>query len=173
MKKIISFVLCIIILTCFSACSFTNSTSNSSTSTDSSTSSTENYGRYFDDECPIRVHAKYYTSDQTISITHTNESTKTIAAVKYLIVVYNVYGEELKQYGYGSSSVIATYDDFDTRPSSQNTGDWALKGFNDGKSVCIYVYSVYFTDGTEYGNRNLSTNTIKQFAPKTSVYGSR
>ena len=123
-------------------------------------------------ECPVSVSVDYYTSSQNIRITAHNQTEKSIRAVKYLIVVYDVYGEVLKKYGYGSSAVSATYDDREISPqsvqtsASSGTGGWNLSGFSNGKSVDIYVYSVYFSDGSEWGNKDMSAEDIKDQAPK-------
>lgn len=136
-----------------------------------SNNNTENNSRYFNGSCPINISVVYYTSDQTLSITHTNKGGKTIEAIKYLIVVYDAYGDELKKNGYGASALILTYDEWGTRPGGRNTGDWKLQGFSRGKSIDIYIYSVLFADNTEYGNRNLSVSDIKSYAPKEHVVG--
>jgi len=148
--------------------------SNASNNTDNnqgSNDNSENNSRYFIEPCPISISVMYFTSDQTLSITHTNQSGKTIAAIKYLIVVYDAYGEELKKYGYGASALTATYDNWNTSPGGRNTGDWKLNGFDSGKSIDIYIYSVLFTDNTEYGNKNLTVSDIKNYAPKNHIAG--
>lgn len=132
----------------------------------------ENSGRYFAGPCPISLsNIQYFTKSQTLSITHKNQSDKTILAIKYLLVIYDVYGKELKKYGYGSSVLTATYDDWATNPGDFYTGGWKLNGFTGGKQLDIYIYSVLFTDHTEYGNRNLSVGDIKSYAPKEHVIG--
>lgn len=132
----------------------------------------ENSGRYFAEPCPISLsNIQYFTKSQTLSITHKNQSDKTILAIKYLLVIYDVYGKELKKYGYGSSVLTATYDDWATNPGDFYTGGWKLNGFTGGKQLDIYIYSVLFTDHTEYGNRNLSVGDIKSYAPKEHVMG--
>ena len=128
-------------------------------------------------ECPVSVSVDYYTSSQNIRITAHNQTEKSIRAVKYLIVVYDVYGEVLKKYGYGSSAVSATYDDREISPKSvqtsdsSGTGGWNLSGFGNGKSVDIYVYSVYFSDGSEWGNKDMAAEDIKDQAPKFHGFG--
>lgn len=149
-----------------------NNVSNDNTeNNEGSNNNTENNSHYFNEPCPISISVMYFTSDQTLSITHTNQSGKTIAAIKYLIVVYDAYGEELKKYGYGVSALTATYDNWNTSPGGRNTGDWKLNGFDSGKSIDIYIYSVLFTDNTEYGNKNLTVSDIKSYAPKNHIVG--
>lgn len=143
---------------------------SSNNNTDSNENQTD-YSYLFYGSCPISIRVMYFTSDQTLSITHTNQSGKTITAIKYLIIVYDAYGEELKKYGYGASALTATYDNWNTSPGGRNTGDWKLNGFDSGKSIDIYIYSVLFTDNTEYGYRNLTVNDIKSYAPKNHIVG--
>ena len=78
----------------------------------------------------------------------------------------------LQKYDYGASSLTATYDKFSISPGSKGLGEWELSGFSDGKSVDIYVFSVLYDDNTEWGNKDLSVNDIKKYAPKTHVMGS-
>ena len=133
--------------------------------------SAPNYSNLFAGTCPINMQVTYYTSDQTVSIRQTNNSDKTIVTIKYLIVVYNAYGEVLQSYGYGASALTATYDDFHISPGSSYTEDWRLDGFSDGKKIDVYVYSVLYSDNTEWGSHSLDVNTIKECAPKMSVTG--
>ena len=125
----------------------------------------------FEDPCPVKINVRYYTSDQTLSIRQDNQSSKTIVAIKYLIIVYDVYGEVLRRYGNGAYFVSATYDDFNIRAGNSSTGDWRLSGYSKGKTLNIYVYSVYFSDQTEWGNRDSNVEDIKKYAPKTLVIG--
>lgn len=142
--------------------------------TDKDTESDKNdpdYSSLFAGACPVKINATYYTSDQTLSIRQTNQGGKTIVAIKYLIVVYDAYGEILQKYGYGASALTATYDKFNINSGVSYTGDWKLNGFSDGKSLDIYVYSVYYSDNTEWGNHDLNVTDIKKYAPKTHVTG--
>ena len=129
------------------------------------------YSSLFAGTCPIKINATYYTSDQTLSIRQTNQGGKTIVAIKYLIVVYDAYGEILQKYGYGASALTATYDKFNINSGVSYTEDWKLNGFSDGKSLDIYIYSVYYADNTEWGNHDLNVTDIKKYAPKTHVTG--
>ncbi len=139
---------------------------------DTSPDGNENdYSSLFAGICPVEIHVTYYTLGQTLTIKQTNQGGKTIAAIKYLIVVYNIYGEILQQYGYGASALTATYDNLNINPGGNCTGDWELRGFSDGKSLDIYIYSVYYTDNTEWGSHNLSVTDIKNYAPKIHVTG--
>ena len=131
----------------------------------------ENYSHLFTGSCPVNINATYYTSDQTLSIKQTNQSGKTIVAIKYLIIVYDAYGDVLQQYGYGASSLTATYDKFNINTGVSNTGDWKLNGFSDGKALDIYMFSVYYSDNTEWGSHDLAVSDIKTYAPKTHVIG--
>lgn len=135
------------------------------------TNNKEKYENIFSGGCPVNVNATYRTSSQVLSIRANNQSKKTIVAIKYLIVVYDVYGEVLQKYDYGASSLTATYDKFSINPGSERLGEWELSGFSDGKSVDIYVFSVLYDDNTEWGSKDLSVTDIKNYAPKTHVTG--
>ena len=148
----------------------TNTETGTNTNINSNTSQQTNYSSLFVN-CPISIRVSYYTSDQTLSITATNNGDKTISAIKYLIVVYDVYGNTLNQYGYGSFALTATYDKFNIYSEKSATGDWRLNGFSDGKSLDIYIYSVYYSDNTEWGSRELSTANIIKYAPKIHTEG--
>ena len=174
MKKFISILLLILTLSMMlSSCNLlqTNTQTATNTNTDSNIVQKEDYSNLFIN-CPISIRASYYTSDQTLTITATNNGNKTISAIKYLIVVYDVYGNTLKQYGYGSSALTATYDKFNINSGSNGIGDWKLNGFSNGKSLDIYIYSVYYSDGKEWGSRDLTISDIINFAPKEYIFGS-
>lgn len=136
------------------------------------TNNEEKYEHLFTGDCPVSINATYHTSSQVLSIRAYNQSEKTIVAIKYLIVVYDVYGEVLQKYGYGASSLTATYDKFSIKPNSGRSGEWELRGFSDGKSVDVYVFSVLYEDNTEWGSKDLTVADVKKYAPKTHVTGS-
>ena len=174
MKKFISLLLLVLtLLIMLTSCNILqgNTETITNTNTDSNTIHKEDYSNLFVD-CPISIKASYYTSDQTLTITATNNGNKTISAIKYLIVVYDVYGNTLKQYGYGSSALTATYDKFNINSGKNGIGDWKLNGFSNGKSLDIYIYSVYYSDGKEWGSRDLTIADVVNFAPKSHIFGS-
>ena len=136
-----------------------------------SNNSEEDYSYLFSSPCPIDIGVKYHTSSQHLYITATNNSGKPIKAIKYLLIVYDVYGNVLKKYDYGATEVSATYDDHDISSYGSATGGWTLNGFSDGKSLDIYIYNVYYSDGSDWGSRELTVDDIKTYAPKIHKEG--
>ena len=121
----------------------------------------------FLNECPISISASMY--DNIIGFPELkcnikNNSDKEILAVQLYFVPKNVYGEE-------SDSIFSQNElQYDT-PISANGTDTAVWQMLDQsvKSGDLYIYSVYFSDGTEWGNRNASKSEIKKHAMRMNV----
>lgn len=89
------------------------------------------------------------------------EAGKTISALKFYVTFYNVYGEEIK-------SLQAKNYYLADRPYEQKFTFPFLSG---AKTAKVYLYSVYFDDGTEWGDRNAERNTILECGKEIPVDG--
>lgn len=121
----------------------------------------------FSNPCPVEVSASLYDNiigmpELKCSIKNTTE--KEIAAVKIYFIPKDVYGEEI-------NTVFTThelYTDTAISPGSTSARNWQLMD-NAVKSGDVYVYSVYFSDGTEWGKKEVPASDIKKYAYKISV----
>lgn len=121
----------------------------------------------FSDECPVSVSASIVESvigTAELKCNIRNNTDKAIAAIKFHFEPLDVYGEEV-------NNIITT-----TRPSTDDrigagasvTRVWEL--FDQTvKSGTLYVYSVYFEDGTEWGDKEASTSAIRKYCEKINV----
>lgn len=159
------------ILIIFVAISVIAGSSNSNTSTENSaaassdTVATEQSNQVvsakdeaFTGNCGISASAEMSTSiigfpELTISITNTTD--KTISAIQFYAVPYDVYGDEIT----GWTSQNHLYTDTSIAPGASDSATYQL--IEDSvKTVKLYVYSVYFSDGTEWGNKDATKSTI-------------
>ena len=98
----------------------------------------------------------------TVSITNTTN--KDISAIQFYAVPCDVYGDEIT--GWTSQNKLYT----DTSIGAGESTSITYQFIEDTvKTVELYVYSVYFSDGSEWGNRNASTREIKNYSYKTSA----
>lgn len=114
--------------------------------------------------CPIKVSGKL---DENIdgyvklNCKIENNASKAVAAVKMYFVPKNVYEEEIRSI-FSNERFIA---DNEIDPKSSITGAFDL--YEESiKSGDLYVYSVYFSDGTEWGDREASVSEIKKYGYK-------
>lgn len=110
----------------------------------------------FCDPCPISMAASVGEDSigtAEIQASITNKSEKDIAAIKFLCIPYDVYGKNIKYYGSGETYITLTYDDGIDK-GKQKDLQWALYGQSNTKSADLYIFSVYFTDGTEWGMKD-------------------
>lgn len=93
--------------------------------------------------------------EPTLSLIMKNNSQKTINAFKLHIYAYDNYGKQVKQFGYGDG-VFSAISQREIEPggttSSQYT--WTLHGFDNGRKFKVQLYSIHFTDGTEWTAEN-------------------
>ena len=136
-----------------------------------SNDSEEDYGYLFDSPCPITIDVEYHTSKQSLIISVTNDSDKQIKAIKYMVIVYDAYGEVVKKYDYGATEISLTYDSRALNSHDSSLGKWTLNGFEDGRSLDIYIYDVYYSDGSEWGSREITVDGIKAYATKIHKEG--
>jgi hypothetical protein len=98
----------------------------------------------------------------TVSIENTSD--KDIAAVKFYAIAYDVYGEEIK--GFLAQNILTT--DTTIKAGTTESRAWQFLTTNT-KTVKLYVYSIYYTDGTEWGDREAVKSTILENAYSISV----
>lgn len=102
----------------------------------------------------------------TVSVSITNTSDKDISAIKFYALPFDVYGEELK--GIFTTNYLST-DNTITAGNSKSIF-WQFLD-NNVKTVKLYIYSVYFSDGSEWGDREATKSVILQNAPEITVHG--
>ena len=121
----------------------------------------------FDEDCGVAASAEIgnnIINYPELEITITNTSDKEIAAIQFYAVPYNVYGEEIK--GWTTQSNLFT----DTPISVGETTTISYQFIEQSiKTVKLYIYSVYFADGTEWGNKDATTSKILEEAPIIEV----
>ena len=121
----------------------------------------------FSDECPISVSASVYDNIinfPELKCTFTNNSGKDISAVRIHFVPKDVYGEEIDNI----FSTEELYTDETIGANATVSRTWSLLD-QSVKSGDVYVYSVYFADGSEWGDRNASENYIKKYGFKVNA----
>ena len=99
-----------------------------------------------------------------LTVTITNTTEKEIAAVKFYAVPYDVYGDEIK----GWSTQCKLYTDEPIPAGKTDTVSYSLIE-QSVKTVKLHVYSVYFADGTEWGDKDATTSKILSDAPTIEV----
>ena len=148
----------------------TSSTSNVSQNEPSKTEKiTTTIPAEYEGDCGISVSAEMYANMinfPEISISITNKTNKKIEAIKFFIVPYDVYGDEIKswatqQYLYTDTSIAAG--------RSNKISYQFLE--QSVETVDLYVYSVYFEDGTEWGNKDATKSSIIKYGVPFEVYG--
>lgn len=119
----------------------------------------------FDGDCGINASAHLksdaYINHPHLCISVRNVSGKNIAAIQFLAIPYDVYGRDLSSSIF-SQERLRTDDLIPAGKSKElNYGPFLDQGM---KSVKLYVYSVYFDDGTEWGDKDASRSEILKFA---------
>ena len=100
----------------------------------------------------------------TISITTT--TSKTISAIQFYAVPLDVYGEEIS--GWTAQNELYT----DTAIEAGASTSISYQLIEDSvKTVQLYIYSVFFSDGTEWGNREATKSTILKQGMLVDVSG--
>ena len=121
----------------------------------------------FDGDCGITASAeigKNIINLPEVTVTITNTTDKEIAAIKFYAVPYDVYGDEIK--GWTTQSKFYT----DTPIGAGETTTISYQLIEDSvKTVKLYLYSVYFSDGTEWGDKDATTSKILDEAPTIEV----
>ena len=121
----------------------------------------------FDSNCGISASAEIgnnIINFPEIKITITNTSDKDISAIQFYSVPYDVYGDKL--YGLFAQNHLST----DTSIAVGETTTLTYQFLDQSvKNVELYVYSVYFADGTEWGNKDAPSYKIVKEAPTIEV----
>ena len=144
-----------------------SNTSDSENTQKTTTVQSENIPSEYSENFPINVKTSMYDNIigmPELKCTFKNITNKEIAAIKMYFVPRDVYGEPI-------NSIWATndlYTDTVIGANDSNTCSWQ---FLDGetKSGDLYIYSVYFSDGSEWGNKDASTSEIKKYGYKISA----
>lgn len=118
----------------------------------------------FTGECGITASAHLqsdrYINHPHLSIAIRNVSGKNIAAIQFLAVPYDVYGENLSS-SFFAQERLQTDDLIPAGRSKElNFGPFLDQQI---KSVKLYVYSVYFDDGTEWGDKDATRSMILRY----------
>lgn len=121
----------------------------------------------FDGDCGITASAEIGNNlinfpELTIAVTNTTE--KEIAAIQFYAVPYDVYGDEIK--GWTTQSKL--YTDEPILAGKSDTVSYQLIE-QSVKTVKLYVYSVFFADGTEWGDKDATRTKILEEAPTIEV----
>lgn len=121
----------------------------------------------FSAEFPLSVSGKMYDNIigvPELSVSFQNQTDKEISAIKLHLVPQDVYGEELS----GIFITRELYTDNPVAPHATDTKTWQLLD-SAIKSGDVFVYSVYFADGTEWGNKEAAVSDIKKYGHKLQV----
>ena len=117
----------------------------------------------FDGDCGITATAHLKSNDYInhpeLKISVKNTSGKNIAAIQFLAIPFDVYGNDI------SSNLFAQdkfYTDDMIRAGKSETMTFGPLLDQKIKSVKVYVYSVFFEDGTEWGDREASRSEIRE-----------
>ena len=121
----------------------------------------------FAGECPIKISAT--VKDNIIGVPEltcniSNKTDKEIAAVQLYFLPKDVYGKDV-------NTIFTTeklYTDEVIGANGSCSRSWSMLDDNI-KSGDVYVYSVYFTDGTEWGDKDASNSTIKKYGLKITA----
>ena len=120
----------------------------------------------FAGECGIEASAHMksnnYINHPELTINVKNVSGKDIAAIKFLAVPYDVYGEEI--HSFATQERLHTDDRI--RAGSQKQLLYGPFLLSNIKSVKLYVYSVYYTDGSSWGDRDATRSQILRHAKR-------
>lgn len=121
----------------------------------------------FDGDCGITASAEIgnnIINQPELEITITNTTNKEIAAIKFYAVPQDVYGDEIT--GFLTQKKLST----DTAIKAGKTTKISYQFLDQHvKTVTLYVYSVYFADGTEWGDKDATQSKILSGAPTIEV----
>lgn len=112
----------------------------------------------FDGDCGIAAEAELYSSIigyPELEISIKNTSDKDIAAIQFYFIPCDVYGDVIS--GWTSQNYLYTDNYISAGSSDSLTYSFIESSIKTAK---LYVYSVYFADGTEWGNKDATKSTI-------------
>ena len=118
----------------------------------------------FSGDCGISATA-HLKSDEFINHPHLcisvkNVSAKNIAAIQFYAVPYDVYGKDLSSSLFSQKKLHT--DDLIPAGGSENLNYGPFIN-QQMKSVKLYVYSVYFDDGSEWGDKDATRSEILKY----------
>ena len=121
----------------------------------------------FSGECPVEVSGS--VGDNIIGVPELscsikNKTDKEIAAVKLYFSPKDVYGSDV-------NTIFTTnqlYTDTPIAAYGSCSRSWQMLD-DEIKSGDVYVYSVYFSDGTEWGDKDASVSKIKKYGMKITA----
>ena len=121
----------------------------------------------FSEECPIEVSAS--VADNIIGVPELtcnikNKTDKEIAAVQLYFIPVDVYGEEVNSF----LTTNKLYTDNTISAKGSVSRGWQILD-QEVKAGNLYIYSVYFTDGTEWGDKDASLSKIKKYGIEITV----
>lgn len=146
-----------------------NTGTNSGNQTGSNTVQSTGKTDAFSGDCGITATAEMGTDiigQPTLTVSVTNTTEKEISAIKYYVVPLDVYGEEVK--GVFAQNQFYTDDAIAAGKSTKDTFQFLD---NQVKTVKLYVYSVYFEDGTQWGNKDATKSVILKSGMQIEVSG--
>ncbi len=121
----------------------------------------------FAEECPVSISVSMYDNIigfPELSCRIINKTDKEISAIQFYFMPKDVYGEEAD----GIFAQNKLYCDTPIVAGASYSATWQMLD-QSVKSGDLYVYSVYFSDGTEWGDRNAQASKIKKYALKTQA----
>ncbi len=115
----------------------------------------------FSGECPIEASAS--VADNIIGVPELtcnikNKTDKEIAAVQLYFIPLDVYGKEINSF----LTTNKLYTDNTISAKGSVSRSWQMLD-QEVKSGNLYIYSVYFTDGSEWGDKDASLSKIKKY----------
>ncbi len=142
---------------------------NSSPGPDTTTVSTSAKTTAFSGDCGVSATAEMgvdIIGQPTVTVSVTNTTEKTISAIQFYAVPYDVYGDELT----GIFTQNNLYTDDGIVAGASKTASWQFLD-DQVKTVKLYIYSVYFNDGTEWGDKDATQSTILKHGLQIEVTG--
>ena len=111
-------------------------------------------------EATAHLASHQYINHPHLRISVRNVSGKGIAAIKFYAIPYDVYGEDISSSIF-SQNRLQTDDLIPAgRKKVLNYGPFMNQSM---KSVKLYVYSIYFEDGSEWGDREATRQEILKY----------
>lgn len=118
----------------------------------------------FEEDCPISVSASMSADligTPVVEATITNLSNQPVAAVRILAHPLDVYGDAIQSYGFGEEYINLTSDETLDAGESK-TVTWTLYGYDTAKTAELWIYSVYFENGAQWGSYDSLSVEIMQ-----------
>lgn len=132
---------------------------------------TINDSKKFKGNCGISATAEIKnTSDFTyipeLFISIQNNTEKDIDALRFYAVFYDVYGEEIEDSMFLNKNLNS---DIKIAAGSSENIKFDFLNHGSAKKIKLYLYSTYFADKTEWGDRKANKNTILKYGKEITV----